>query len=169
MLSSPPSIIITNDDGSTKKIEEPNEMFEQIIKHNKQHFNQAHGTPPTTQPMLNIIGNGLDSKSQQLLDGKATIPHNIPSLMQKFLRNLKQTHQHEEAPIFPKEKIKSAFRKWKESTTTSPSGIHLGHYKALLAPNFTQDQTSKQQSEYIWNIIYIIINASIQVGNGPKR
>jgi hypothetical protein len=26
----------------------------------------------------------------------------------------------------------SGFKKWKESTLTSPSGRHLGHYKAIV-------------------------------------
>jgi hypothetical protein len=28
--------------------------------------------------------------------------------------------------------VKKGFAKWTESTTTSPSGRHLGHYKALI-------------------------------------
>ena len=30
--------------------------------------------------------------------------------------------------------IKAGFSKWPEQTSTSPSGRHLGHYKALFAP-----------------------------------
>ena len=110
-------------------------MHQTIMSYNQRHFNQAQGSPPTTQPLINILGDGLDIKSQQLLRGTANLPTNIPPLMSQFLRNLKQTHQHDEPPIFPQDQIIQAFKKWKESTTTSPSGIHLGHYKALIEPD----------------------------------
>jgi hypothetical protein len=34
---------------------------------------------------------------------------------------------------------KSFFQKWNKNTSTLPSGKHLGHYKALLAPDLVQD------------------------------
>ena len=36
------------------------------------------------------------------------------------------------ASIITEDDIKKGFKSWKESTTTSPSGRHLGHYKALI-------------------------------------
>ena len=89
--------------------------------------------------------------------------------MTKFIQNLKQTQHHDEPSVFPLDQIIQAFKKWNESTTTSPSGLHLGHYKALIAPDGMNTAETKIQSDYIWLIIYIIINASIQVGQGPDR
>jgi hypothetical protein len=34
--------------------------------------------------------------------------------------------------IFSFDDFKDAMRRWKESTSTSPSGRHLGHYISLL-------------------------------------
>jgi hypothetical protein len=34
---------------------------------------------------------------------------------------------------------KNFFTKWNESTSTSPSGKHLGHYKALISPGLLQE------------------------------
>lgn len=51
----------------------------------------------------------------------------------------------------------------------SPSGLHLGHYKALLAPDGNKKEVSQMQSEEIWTIIHVIINASIYIGDGPDR
>jgi hypothetical protein len=40
------------------------------------------------------------------------------------------------------EEWRNKFNHWKESTSTSPSSVHLGHYKTLLSiiyvPNYTQ-------------------------------
>jgi hypothetical protein len=39
----------------------------------------------------------------------------------------------------------SGFRKWKESTSTSPSGWHLGHYKAIVYnPDLKKQEPEKQ-------------------------
>ena len=36
--------------------------------------------------------------------------------------------------------FQDTFRKWRESTTTSPSGRHLGHYRSLFTPEGTIDE-----------------------------
>jgi hypothetical protein len=37
------------------------------------------------------------------------------------------------------------FKVWKVSTTTSPSGIHLGHYKPLISPHHEHGLDQQQQ------------------------
>ena len=39
----------------------------------------------------------------------------------------------------------------------------------MLAPDGNKKEVSQIQSEEIWKIIHAIINASIHIGNGPKR
>ena len=83
---------------------------------------------------------------------------------------MKKTNSDPIPSIIPLEEIKQAYRKWKESTNTSPSGIHLGHYHALLV-NDGQPYTNNHPdpAEKIWYIIYLIINTSIKNGRGPPR
>jgi hypothetical protein len=39
-------------------------------------------------------------------------------------------------------------KKWKESTTTSPSGLHLGHHKSLFSPHkYTHDDPCAEKAE----------------------
>ena len=49
--------------------------------------------------------------------------------------------------IFPlfvtDEEFISKFKSWKESTSTSPSGMHLGHYKALVLRNDSDPRTAE--------------------------
>jgi len=47
--------------------------------------------------------------------------------------------------------IKEGYKKWKEKTSTSPSNIHLTHYKSLLAADGTskKDQNTAS-SDTIW-------------------
>ena len=109
-LSSPISIDITTPEGTTSTIMDTKTMHDLIIHHNTLHFNQAQGSPPTTPPLSNILGDGLDDQSQLILDGKAQIPPTTPYLMTKFIENLKQTQHHNEPPIFPLEQIIQAFK-----------------------------------------------------------
>ena len=60
------------------------------------------------------------------------------------------------------------FKVWKEKTFTSDD-IHLGHYKALLASDGMQYNDGDDPAQRLWQIIYAIINASIQCGKGPDR
>ena len=55
--------------------------------------------------------------------------------------------------------LKQGYKKRKEVTTTSPSGRHLGHYHALLAP----DGEAKKRifSEDMWRIHNDITNIAL--------
>jgi hypothetical protein len=49
--------------------------------------------------------------------------------------------------VTPEEWIKR-FKRWKEKTTMTPSGLHLGHYKALFSPHtFSFEEESKQKQD----------------------
>lgn len=64
--------------------------------------------------------------------------------------------------------IKNGFKKWREKTTTSEE-IHLGHYRALLSGDGIAHKQGEDPAEYIWEIIFTILNASIAYGKGPVR
>ena len=62
------------------------------------------------------------------------------------------------------------FKKWKESTTTSPSTRHLGHYKSFLVSDGKDNDTDhcsfNTRMVYAFNTI---INATIESGHPLKR
>ncbi len=49
--------------------------------------------------------------------------------------------------------MKTGFRKWKLSTSTSPSNRHLDHYHALIKPHNISDpdEATKQETKQIAN------------------
>jgi hypothetical protein len=134
----------------TKRSEDGTEVWETLIEKDKlesailmychQHFQQARQTPFGQGPLAAAIGSdGLTSLSDRILQGtffersdyelfpeirtfikELAMPEIIQS--QDPIRNDITIHQY-----------RKAVRNWKESTTTSPSGRHLGMYKALLA------------------------------------
>jgi hypothetical protein len=70
------------------------------------------------------------------------------------------------------DEMKETYRKWKESTSTSPFGCHLGYWHALLAPD-GDHKTSKKNNEQIVEQIWLIhtntLNASILSGIPLRR
>ena len=99
--------------------------------------------------MLSLIGSdSYTSFSQELLKGTSNIASlNTSFTISKYVNKLKQnkevvsttTNKH----IPPKEFIKG-FKKWKESTTTSPSGRHLGHHRSLLSSSGNKYNKDKE-------------------------
>lgn len=117
-------------------IDVPSEIVENLQRRNKQHFGQAHGTPFTLDPLADDLTFCGDSPmAESILDGTyCTNPY--PESVQLLLQHLKQTHKivtMDNRPTVTLEEFKGKLQAWRESTTTSPSGLPLGHYTALFA------------------------------------
>ena len=145
--------------------------LKKIIQHSIKHFGQARDSPPLHEPLAFILGDGFDQHSQLILKGEYKRTPHISPLANDFLvemKNVPCTKLIQDQ--FSTTTIKTAYKKWREKTITSPSGLHLGHYKALLAPD-NQKYTSqnKDNAESIWELIALTINASVKIGRGPTR
>ena len=58
----------------------------------------------------------------------------LTSVQQIFLNNTQRISQNEVSTNYiTTEEFDGKMRKWKETTGTSPSGCHLGHYKVLVS------------------------------------
>jgi hypothetical protein len=115
---------------SLERIQAQHQLDSTLLDRNISHFAQAHGTPFTTESLIEIIGDdGCSNQAFEILQG------NVPEHLQKFpkllLKELRQTR-----PTLPLDMTLDdmchCFDKWRENTTTSPSGKHLGIYKALI-------------------------------------
>ena len=61
------------------------------------------------------------------------------------------------------------FRKWTESTSTSPSGRHLGHYKALLSLGPEQEPPIKPLADAIIQLQLQLSNVALTYGHVYDR
>ena len=148
----------------------PAEIEKYIIKRNKRHLHQAQGTPCTVDPLASLLGyNSFTQFGQQVLDGSVNLTNkNLSPLQQLFFKQLKKQSGILTSPISKHISIKQmsdGFKCWRESTSTSPSKRHLGHYKSLL----TSDGNEKNQIITHFNasmlqLLNTIINASISIG-----
>jgi hypothetical protein len=138
-----------------------------LLKRNAQHFGQAQGTPFTIPPLTLIDWGAQSQVAEKLLQGE--IPIEIQSKDEYINAILKHIAQRKQLPeiesyISPDD-ISKGFRKWKESTTTSPSGCHLGLRRIPAIP--LDDKTLEKQRKMIQTIQAHIINIPTQQGFSP--
>jgi len=118
------------------------QMEHHLLNQSRQHFQQAHGTPYTIEPLATLVENhGLSNFGESIFH-REPIPADLP--ISKHARLLLQ-HQRSllppQAPTMKPlefEPLMAGFWKWPEQTTTSPSGRHLGVYKSLLKDKHTE-------------------------------
>lgn len=116
-----------------RRITDPIEVTEHLIRRNTNHFGSANGTPFTVPPLSHHYDWSITSPSyHHTLNGRPPIVSNprITSLLRGLARRTSPTRS-----TLTISELISRLRKWKETTTTSPSRRHLGHYKALLPPH----------------------------------
>ena len=143
-----------------------NQEIQQLIRtRNEQHFNQASKTPigdPRTMQMFK-----WDSDSDvctKILQGKRleNLPKRLnPTIAQTMFEQFEVAAPKMEADI-SYEEFKETFSNWREMTTTSPSGRHLGHYCSLFTPDGTIDEDAI--GEQIMLIHYQITMCAVATG-----
>ena len=132
-------------------IDVPSEILQVLHERNCAHFGQAQGTPFTVPPLSNDLGfRGDGPASTEILEGCYDASQ-LNDNVQLLLKHLRQVQTLVELPSFPTisdEEFCGKIRSWAESTTTSPSGLHLGHFKALIARHaFTSDAGDEDLTE----------------------
>jgi hypothetical protein len=118
------------------QIDIPDEVVKHLLTRNQRHFGQAAGTPFTVHPLKTDLGfDGQGSAAEEILYMNYRYKGSDPNV-KTLMRCIKQIASVQALPLEPTITEKEFFGKFKilrESTTTSPSGMHLGHYKALLS------------------------------------
>jgi len=111
-------------------------MDQKLVEYCQSHFSKSHGTPFTIPPLSTLLKyDGLTPFGTEVLHGTADLDAlNLDHSTRLLLQHQKYcTPPH--APQFqemPYDGLMQGIQKWKERTTTSPSGRHLGIYKSLL-------------------------------------
>jgi hypothetical protein len=111
------------------------ELEAAILSRNQQHFAKANGTP-FTMPPLNTLGSSQDFDILNPADGNPlTLPpgsfKETETVIQILIEAANTPPPHWTAEVSFDDFIKGLLR-WRESTSTSPSGRHLGIYKTLV-------------------------------------
>ena len=118
-----------------QQIDVPDDILSNLSTRNQQHFGQAHGTPFTVPPLSTYLGFGGHTwEGEEILQGEfdtAGYEDNVAALL-NHMRQVAEIHTMPSRPTITDEEFVQKLHVWSESTTTSPSGLHLGHYKAMI-------------------------------------
>jgi hypothetical protein len=120
-----------------KWIEDPDDILNEIVAHNKVHFSQAKGCSLSCRSL------------QRVTDPKSfTNINNMPELERKFIQEMSS---FQTTPICEEIEIevwKHKFKTWRETTWTSPSRLHLRHFKSLtVIPYQLKNDQCKRDSQ----------------------
>jgi Reverse transcriptase (RNA-dependent DNA polymerase) len=126
-------------------------MANHIAEYNKLHFNQAKDTPLSTYKSSFTNLKSIE-KSPTVLPYTTQIDTDILNnkayLQQRFESNIRKPPSDEKKVEVTEEEWMIKMKKWKERTTTSPSGLHLGHHKSLFSPHkYTHDDPCAEKAE----------------------
>lgn len=151
-------------------IDTPLEIETKLMKRNQKHFGQAKGTFPTVPSFCEKVDWGSSTHTADLiLEGDYT-EDQLNEVTSKFVSYMKRKTEFDEIPaIITILEWEGKIKAWKESTSTSPSGFHLGHSKALIANHGLTRESSeaakleaKQKTLVAWQVELINVGITNQ-------
>ena len=165
-------VIVNTPGGSKTTIIDKHPMEEAFTAHNLRHFSQADGTPFTAHPIISTYGPyGTNSPSRRLLQG-----HIPPNLLSEATYTIINNLPLPDVPTIDDtmylEEIMQAYSIWRESTSTSPHGDHLGHDKAILRKTRTiavDDDPTQQLDHRMFSIRTHLLNLALKHGMDRLR
>ena len=128
-------------------ITDPQEIEYYLMLRNRLHFGQAEGTPFTASPLNTEFDWPATSNAADQVLGAAYVSHSTYPQCAELLKACKARAVLDSiSPELTKEEFRGKIRTWRETTTTSPSGRHLGRYKALFTtvPEDTPESDSDE-------------------------
>ena len=137
------------------------EIENELMAYNRNWFRQASDTPFGHGDLYDMVGyDGLTEEADNIVAGFNIGYMGIPMCreLQVFLEECKRPDAVSDiCTTITLEEFKSNVRKWKESTSTSPSGRHLGHYRTAIL------------DDHVSSIHTAMLNLPIQHGFAPER
>ena len=153
-----------------KWVTDPQEVEHYLLLRNRLHFGQAQGTPFTLPPLQDDLDWPASTEvAEQILQGTQSYTSVIPNC-EDLLRACQAATELDALPDeISTNEFRAKIKIWREATTTSPSGRHLGRYKALYAPGIPEDSDEpgegislKAKQEAIAALIVTLINYCIR-------
>ena len=136
-------------------VHDPEEKLDIIVNHNKQHFRQAEGCSFSKRELQRVV-----NPNSTVLDDATK-----SDLEKEFLQELRSQSLPSITEIVDLKDWKRKFKTWKESTRTSPSGVHLGHFKSLLANIYKVEEEKCEIDTEILSAQQELFGATLRILN----
>jgi hypothetical protein len=123
--------------GPWTTVTNPEDIAQHVCTANTRQYNQAVNTPFATEPLASYVGTTAATIADEDLISGNLPPEDILHLLQPetaqllrtiSTRNTQQAHPSVDIEI-SMEAFQSCYKAVRESTSSSPSGRHVGHYK----------------------------------------
>ena len=143
---------------SYKQIVLKDDLDKELYLHHIKHFSQEEGTPFTVEPLKSIFGRFSETeRGQEFIKGQIKANEITNDIyVHHFLTEI-QRNKNDPPEIetnIGANRIKSTYKNWAEKTSTSPSGGHLGLYKAWLkVPEEKENTYNGLTSQQFFDII----------------
>jgi hypothetical protein len=125
--------------GSWQTINDPTTIAKHVCAANARQYHQAHHTPCGTELLASHLGyKALTSGSEEIIKGVGLPPDIMTALLPETVAIFKTLTSltHQCTPAVPThitpEQFISCYKVMDERTSSSPSGRHIGHYKAAI-------------------------------------
>jgi exonuclease III len=137
-----------------KILDVPTEILTALQDRNRSHFGQAHGTPFTVPPLQDHLNfDGVSGPYvKEVLSGTYDIDQIPDESTRQLLSKLSNscaidTEESPEKAWITAKEVRDKLKVWAESTSTSPSKLHLGHYKTLISDHkYTHAKTKVEEA-----------------------
>ena len=109
-----------------------------LLNYNRASFRAASASPCGAGPILNdLTFSTLSPAGKDLLHGMFPPSwHGDDELLREFFESFSAPPDIHSSKFIPtrvtEDDVKRGFGRWREATSTSPSGRHLGHYRAII-------------------------------------
>ena len=153
--------------GEYKRIVDRQEIEETLLTHNQQHFEQAIGSPFSSEPLISLLGwDGSEHESNRVLQTGTIDADNLNKATKEILGLIKRPKECEDIDIaITTADLGSGFKSWKETTSTSPSGLHLGIYKSIFRHvEKKEDEPTISNHEYLSETLAKLLTCVIKSG-----
>jgi hypothetical protein len=133
----------------------------ELLLYNREWFRQAKSTPFGEGDLFRLLDyDGLTAEADSIISGECIEYMGIPMSreLRVFLEECKRPSTVRTiSSVISFDDFRKTVRTWKESTSNSPSGRHLGHYKVALLDDMVAD------------IHTSMLNLPIAFGFAPSR
>ena len=161
-------------------VNDPVAVERHIIEQSKRHFRQAQGTPFTISPLTQLDSTEHPKVREIMQSGlpkewSKVTPVGWNEETAHFIDRLQADDKIPTIDtVISMEEFKRGIKRWKERTTTSPSGRHLGHLHVLLAPDgvMNPDEHGDSTTDIANKILTVhlrMMNIAIAWGYPPLR